>query len=123
MRTMKKLLGPVLSAALVCAALPRAAWAGLAPGVDRPAVSGRLAGSDRALETRMIRDKLVGMGVPAGEAESKLAELSDQDIHLLASNAEALKPGGAWELALIIAGGVLLALLIIRLLDSASHHH
>lgn len=121
MITTKKLTACLLSAALAVAALPRA-WAGLAPAHE--ASVGALSAVDAAaLERRVVEDKLVRLGVAPEEARAQLAQLSDRDVHVLATNPEALRPGGAWELALAIAGGVLLFVLLINLIHAATPHH
>lgn len=118
----KKLTACLLSAVLAVAALPRA-WAGLAPAHEAAAVSGASAVDAAALERRMVQDKLVRLGVAPEEARAQLAQLSDRDVHALATNPEALRPGGAWELALAIAGGVLLFVLLINLIHAATPDH
>jgi len=46
------------------------------------------------LETKIVRQKLEDYGVPPNEALDKLREMSDQDLHVLASMADRIPEGG-----------------------------
>ncbi len=63
----------------------------------------------RALEHKILAQKLRDYGVAPGEVSARLASLSDQDLHLLASYSKGLPSGGD-------AAGGLVTLLIIILL-------
>src|SRR5438093_1035302 len=49
----------------------------------------------RALEHRLVAQKLRDYGVARAQVESRLAELSDRDLHDLASVSKGRPPGGA----------------------------
>ncbi|TMQ71382.1 MAG: hypothetical protein E6K80_05695 [Candidatus Eisenbacteria bacterium] len=64
----------------------------------------------RALEHKLVAQKLRDYGVSPAEAQLKAASLSDQDLHTLATASKGLPSGGDDAL------GVLITLLIIILL-------
>ena len=92
------------------------AFAGLAPSAVSGAtaiVSPRdadLIVAQRALENRIVAQKLRDYGVSPSEARVRLASLSDQDLHTLATASKGLPAGGD------DAVGTLIALLIVVLL-------
>ena len=91
------------------------AFAGLAPsrvsGVTAIASSrdADLIAVQRALEHKLVAQKLRDYGVSPGEVKLRLASMTDRDLHTLASYSKGL-PSGADDL------GVLVSLLIIILL-------
>lgn len=72
----------------------------------------------RALEHRMVAQKLKDYGVEPGNVELRLANLSDADVHTLASASKGLPTGadglGTLVTVLII---VLLVIVILKLLN------
>jgi len=72
----------------------------------------------RALENRVVAQKLRDYGVSPDEVQIRLASMSDQDVHTLASATKGLPAGGDAIGALIgIAILVLLVILILKLLN------
>ena len=68
------------------------------------------------LERKEVKSKLESMGMNAQDIEKRLSLLSDEDIHKLAKNIDALNPGGdavGFVIGLLII--VLLVLLILYL--------
>lgn len=63
----------------------------------------------RALEHRLVEQKLRDYGVTAAEVEMRLASMSDEELHTLASATRGLPSGGDGV-------GVLISLLIVVLL-------
>lgn len=96
--------------------LSRPAWADLAPsGVSAEGVSTRDADMktvSKALESKVLRERLMAMGLDEKETERRLSKLSDQDIHQMATRIEAVQPGGFVVEVLVI---VVLALLAVYL--------
>lgn len=94
---------------------------GIAPKVDAafsPSEQIALAQFDRNadlqkiqsfLESKMVSDRLAKLGYTQEEIQSKLNQLSDQQIHQFALNLDQFKVGGD-------ALGVIIALLVIALL-------
>ena len=63
----------------------------------------------RALENRLVGQKLRDYGVTADQVKARLAHMSDQDLHTLASTSKGLPSGGD-------ALGVIVTILVIALL-------
>ena len=101
------------------------AFAGLAPsrasGVTAVASArdADLIAVQRALEHKLVAQKLRDYGVAPDEVKARLASLSDQDLHMLASYSKGLPSGGDDPLGTIIALLVIvvLVLLILKLLN------
>jgi len=83
------------------------------PEVDR---SVDLEKIQKALETKMIKGRLEQLGFSADEIQSRLGQLSDQQIHELALQVDELRVGGDGAVVLVIllliALGVLLYLYV-----------
>ncbi len=73
----------------------------------------------RALEHRVVAQKLLDYGVTPDQVRAKLGTMSDQDLHLLASASKGLPSGGDDAIGLLIAILliVLLVILIMKLLN------
>jgi len=63
----------------------------------------------RALENRLVAQKLRDYGVTPAQVKARLASMSDQDLHTLASTSKGLPSGGD-------ALGVIVTILVIALL-------
>ena len=68
----------------------------------------------RALEHRVVAQKLRDYGVTPDQVRAKLADLPDQDLHVLASASRGLPSGGDGAVGLLI--GVLLIVLLVILI-------
>jgi hypothetical protein len=64
----------------------------------------------RALENKLVAQKLRDYGVAPSEAQAKLASMSDQDLHRLASASKGLPSGGDATGAVI---GVLVVVILV----------
>src|SRR5437867_6589605 len=53
----------------------------------------------RVLETKIVQQRLQDWGLKADEVEARLSQLSDEQVHQMATRLDALMPGG--ELGLI----------------------
>ena len=77
-----------------------------------------LAVVQRALENRLVAQKLRDYGVTPAEVQLRLAVMSDQDLHTLASASKGLPSGGDAVGALIgVLIVILLVIVIIKLLN------
>lgn len=66
--------------------------------------------AQRALENKVVAQKLRDYGVSPAEAQLKLASMSDQDLHRLASASKGLPSGGDATGAII---GVLVVIILV----------
>lgn len=72
----------------------------------------------RALENKIVAQKLRDYGVAPGDVRIRVANASDQDVHTLATASKGLPSGGDGADALItLLIIVLLVILILKLLD------
>ncbi len=97
--------------------------AGLAPSeaialaqVDRQADLGKI---QKVLETKMIRDRLEQYGLTQDEINSRLSQLSDQQMHDFALQLDNLEVGGD-GLGIVIAL-LVIAILVVILLYLTGH--
>jgi hypothetical protein len=93
----------------------------IAPRVDAgfaPSEMISLVQSDRAedlarvqnlLEAKIVRERLDALGFSQEEIQAKLSQLTDQELHQLATQIDSLTAGGD-------AGGVIIAILVIIIL-------
>src|SRR5512135_501910 len=94
---MKQIAWYLVVAMFVIGIAPRVD-AGLAPSevialthVDRQADLGKI---QKVLETKMIKERLAQYGLTQGEIDTRLAQLSDQQVHNFALQLDDLKVGG-----------------------------
>jgi hypothetical protein len=72
----------------------------------------------RALENKIVAQKLRDYGVAAADAQLRLASMSDQDLHTLASASKGLPSGGDATGAII---GVLLVIILVIIILKLMH--
>ena len=95
--------------------LPASAGAADAQTPDRAA---DLAAVQKVLESKELRQKLLDYGLTPEETEARITSLSDEQLHRLASNLDAVQAGGdALSTLLFIVVVALLIVLIIYLLE------
>jgi hypothetical protein len=107
-----------------CALHAAPAAAGLTPSRPSGATEVRTAREadlvivQRALEHKVVAQKLRDYGVSPAEVEAKLADLSDADLHRLATTAQGLPIGGDGLGTLIaILVIVILVIVIVKLMN------
>lgn len=100
---------------------PPEAHAMLAPAISTATESGSAPnrGEDlqkiqRVLETKVIQQRLEDLGVTKDEANARLSNLTDAQLHQAATQIDALIPGG--ELGILIALLVIAILVVILIL-------
>jgi hypothetical protein len=71
--------------------------------------------AQRALENKIVAQKLRDYGVAAADAQLKLASMSDRDLHTLASASRGLPSGGDGTVGALIGVAVLVILVIVIL--------
>src|SRR5260221_3288027 len=69
--------------------------------------------AQRGLENKVVVQKLRDYGVSPDEAKIKLASMSDQDLHTLASGSKGLPSGGDDAIGLLIGLLVIVILVIV----------
>lgn len=102
-----KTLAIYLAATLLFITLPAHGWAMFLPSGGQIGLrSQELAKVQALLESRIVQERLMDYGLTSDEALSKLSTLSDEQVHELASNLDAIQPGGDG------LGGVIFLLLV-----------
>lgn len=79
--------------------------------VSDPGRAGDIQSIQRVLENKLVQQRLEDFGLTPEEVNAKLSGLSDAQLHQMASQLDALMPGG--ELGLIIALLVIAILVVI----------
>jgi hypothetical protein len=120
-RFMKQISWYLVFAMFVLGIAPRVE-AGIAPSdvialsqVDRAVDIDKI---QKALETKMVRERLEKLGYAQEEINSRLAQLSDQQMHNLALQLDDVKVGGdglGIVIALLVI--VILVVLLLQLMD------
>lgn len=126
MRKCKSFFKPVLVWALVVATtmsmtMPSKGWAMLAPadGAAAMADGANTRAQDAqavqtALETEMIRERLADFNLTPEQVNERLSQLSDEEVHQVAQQVEAISPGGDAVGVLLIVALVLLIIYLFR---------
>jgi hypothetical protein len=76
--------------------------------------------AQRALETKIVAQKLRDYGVAPGDAQARLASMSDKDLHTLASASKGLPSGADGTTGAII--GVLVVVILVIVILRLTHH-
>ncbi len=120
-RFMKQISWCLVFAMFVLGLAPRVE-AGFAPSdvialsqVDRAADIDKI---QKALETKMVRERLEKLGYAQEEINSRLAQLSDQQMHNLALQIDEIKVGG--DLGIVIAL-LVITILVVLLIQLTGH--
>jgi Family of unknown function (DUF6627) len=73
----------------------------------------------KALEQKLVKERLKDLGYTEEEIKARLDRLSDAEVHSLASQLDSLMPAGGWEAAVIII--LLVAVLVVLILMWTGH--
>jgi hypothetical protein len=73
-----------------------------------------LANIQKALESKELRQKLLDYGLTPEETEARIASLSDEQLHRLASNLDSVQAGG--DVLGFVLGLVIIALLVVLII-------
>ena len=76
--------------------------------------------AQRALENKVVAQKLRDYGVTPGDAQGRLASMSDRDLHTLASASKGLPSGGDGATGAII--GILVVVILVIVVLRLTHH-
>ena len=73
----------------------------------------------RALEHKLVKERLKDLGYTEEEIKARLDRLSDAEVHSLASQLDSLMPAGSWEAVLVVI--LLVAILVVLILMWTGH--
>lgn len=120
-KTLLNLVVAYLSISIfIIGALPRDSSAYIAgPETLENSRQADLAVVQRTLESRLVEEKLLSLGLTPEETGQRLALLSDEDLHSFATELEGLNPGGS--LIGVVIGLLVIAILVVVLLNMTGH--
>ncbi|HZS12198.1 MAG TPA: PA2779 family protein [Nitrospirales bacterium] len=75
----------------------------------------------RELESRLIAQRLSGLGLGPSDVQARLDGLTDEQIHQLARNVDATASAGGGMLALIGLGAILTLVMLARRANRPAH--
>jgi hypothetical protein len=104
-----KALALYLAVAVLVLSFPGQGWAMFIPSERDALRSADLATVQAALESSLVRQRLVDYGLAPEEASARIRTLSDEELHRFAVNIDAVQAGGS------LLGDVLIILLIVAL--------
>ena len=114
-----KVVAAYLIIAMFIIGIAPKADAGIAPSeiiamsqTDRAADLGKI---QKVLEMKMVRERLEKLGFAQDEIQSKLSNLSDQQMHNLALQIDEIKVGGDLGIVIALLVIVILVVLLIQL--------
>ena len=68
----------------------------------------------KALEQKLVKERLRDLGYTEEEIKARLDRLSDAEVHSLASQLDSLMPAGSWEAVIVVI--LLVAILVVLIL-------
>ena len=119
-RPLTKVLSLYLILAVVALTLPAQGWAMLVPAGQSEARSTDQAKVQATLEFSVIQQRLLDFGLTPEETTARLNKLSDDQIHQLAANMDAVQAGGDVLGDVIVI--LLIVVIVIAILELTGHH-
>jgi hypothetical protein len=115
-----KILSIYLALAMGLMTLPAQGWAMFIPaGETATARQADLDAIQKTLESTVVKQRLMDLGLSSGEALERLKALSDEQIHRFAADLDSLQAGGDGLGTLIFL--LLVAVLVVLLLQATGH--
>jgi hypothetical protein len=115
-----RVLSLYLIIALFALTLPAQGWAMLLPAGQSEARSTDLVTVQATLESSVIKQRLLDFGLTPEETTARLNKLSDEQIHQLAVNMDAVQAGGSVLGDVIVI--LLIVVIVIAILELTGHH-
>ena len=115
-----KVLSLYLIVALFALTLPAQSWAMLLPAGQSEERSTDLATVQAKLESSVIKQRLLDFGLTPEETAKRMSSLSDEQIHRLAANMDAVQAGGDVLGDVIVI--LLIVVIVIAVLELTGHH-
>ena len=119
-RTLSRILSLYLVVAVFALTLPAQGWAMLVPTRTSEARATDQAKVQATLESSVIKQRLLDFGLTPDETLRRLNSLSDQQIHQLAANMDAVQAGGSVVGDVIVI--LLIVVIVIAILELTGHH-
>jgi hypothetical protein len=117
--TLSKVLSLYLIISLFALTLPSQGWAMLVPAGQPDARSADLAKVRIALESSVVKQRLLDYGLTPEEATRRLRSLTDEQIHQFAAHLDAVQAGGDVLSDVIVI--LLIVVIVIAILELTGH--
>ena len=114
-----KVLSFYLAAAVIALTLPAQGWAMLVPAGNEAVRSADQARVQAALESEVIKQRLQDYGLSSEDTAARINALSDEQVHQLAENLDAVQAGGDALGDVIII--LVIVILVIIVLEATGH--
>jgi hypothetical protein len=119
-RPLSKILSLYLMIAVFALTLPAQGWAMLVPAGQAEARSTDQAKVQATLESSVIKQRLLDFGLTPEETKARLNRLSDEQVHRLAANMDAVQAGGDVLGDVVVI--LLIVIIVIAILELTGHH-
>ena len=120
-RPFTKLLSLYLAFATFLLTVPAQGWAMLVPASHAsPARQADLGAIQKTLESSVVKQRLMDVGLSPEEALARINGLSDEQTHTLAANLDSLQAGADGVGALVFI--LVVAIVVIVVLEATGHH-
>jgi len=120
---MKSIAAYLACAIFIIGIAPRVDASFAPSGILPPAQTDRtadLATLQKALEQKMVKERLANLGLAPDEIQTRLGQLGDQQLHDVAKQLDSLKVGGDSAIGIII-GILVIAILVVLLMQLTGH--
>jgi len=119
-KTFFKILSTFLIVAMIFLTLPAQSWAMFLPSTQTASArQADLNTIQKTLESTVIKQRLLDLGLSSGETLDKINMLSDEQIHQVASNLDSRQAGGEGVGLLIFL--LLVAIIVVVILQFLCH--
>ena len=115
-----KILSLYLIIAVLALTLPAQGWAMLVPADQSGVRSTDLAKVQASIESSVIKQRLLDFGLTPEETTARLNKLSDEQIHQLAANMDAVQAGSDVLGDVVVI--LLIVIIVIAVLELTGHH-
>jgi hypothetical protein len=116
-----KVLSLYLVIAMFLLTLPAQGWAMFIPvNQASPARQADLGAIQKALESTVVKQRLVDFGLSPEEALARINRLSDDQTHKIAANLDSLQAGADGVDALVFL--LVVAIIVVVILEATGHH-
>jgi len=115
------LLSLYLVFALLLLTIPAQSWAMLIPANQAlPDRQAELSSIQKTLESSVVKQRLMDLGLSTEEALASINKLSDEQTHTLAANLDSLQAGADGVGALVFV--LVVAIVVVVILEATGHH-
>ena len=119
-RQSTRIVSLYLIVALFALTLPAQGWAMIVPADQTETRLADLAKVQTALESSVVRQRLLDYGLTPEETTKRLGALSDEQMHQFAAHMDAVQAGGDVLSDVIVI--LLIVVIVIAILELTGHH-